>query len=63
MINIREGNPNDVKTIAQFQVEMAMETEGLNLDLHTVILGVENCMKDSSKGKYFVAELDNKGEQ
>ncbi len=44
-----------LETIANFQVEMAMETEGLKLDLETVQRGVKSVFEDTAKGKYFVA--------
>jgi len=58
MIQIREGNPEDVTVIVRFQMAMALETEGVNLDPATVHKGVGAVMEDSGKGKYFVAETD-----
>ncbi|RLA62755.1 MAG: GNAT family N-acetyltransferase [Epsilonproteobacteria bacterium] len=39
---------------------MALETEGLNLDLVTVTKGVEAVFNDIHKGQYFVCEKDGK---
>lgn len=52
---IRKGTSEDVRDIAQFQVDMAMESEGTELDLETVIKGVSLAVDDESKGTYFLA--------
>ena len=51
-INI--GQISDVDTIARFQVAMALETEGMTLDLDRVTRGVTAAMHDESKGRYVV---------
>ena len=53
---IRRAVFDDWKTIADFQLAMAMETENLELDAPTVEKGVKAVFMDSSKGIYFVAE-------
>ena len=58
IIDIVAGSEADVALIAQFQVDMAMESEGLTLDAEKVLNGVSAVMKDNSKGKYLVARLD-----
>lgn len=59
-IEIRVGNASDIEAIAQFQVDMAMESEGAVLDKDTVSKGVKAVIEDESKGKYFIAaEGDN----
>ena len=58
IIDIVAGSEGDVALIAQFQVDMAMESEGLTLDAEKVLNGVSAVMKDNSKGKYLVARLD-----
>lgn len=58
IIDIVAGSEGDVALIAQFQVDMAMESEGLTLDAEKVLSGVSAVMKDNSKGKYLVARLD-----
>lgn len=55
-MHYREATGPDHQTIVQFQMEMAFETEGYNLDLPTVQKGVQAVFDDPSKGKYFVAE-------
>ena len=58
IIDIVAGSEGDFALIAQFQVDMAMESEGLTLDAEKVLNGVSAVMKDNSKGKYLVARLD-----
>jgi GNAT superfamily N-acetyltransferase len=58
MVRIRLALEEDKKTIAQFQIEMAKETEGLKLDLGVLINGVTAVFRDPAKGKYLVAEDD-----
>lgn len=55
-IEIRPARPEDAGAIVDFQVLMARETEGLELDLPTVIRGVRAVFDDPSKGEYWVAE-------
>lgn len=57
-VTIRPGLFPDVATIARFQEEMALETEGFELDGPTVLKGVQAVIDDPSKGKYWVAEAD-----
>jgi len=55
-IAIREGRREDEEVIADFQVRMAMETEGISLDPDTVRRGVRAVFEDPAKGKYWIAE-------
>lgn len=57
-IKVRPGLLFDIDTIADFQVNMALETENMKLDPATVNLGVSAVMDDPSKGKYWLAEVD-----
>ena len=57
-IEIREGHLDDRDLIAQFQVDMAWETEAYKLDYDTVIKGVEAVLKNSAYGVYYVALVD-----
>ena len=59
-MEIRIGNAGDAAAIARFQVEMALESEGLQLDLGTLQKGVNAAMSDPNKGTYVVAEADGK---
>jgi GNAT superfamily N-acetyltransferase len=55
MQQIRFANEEDHSTIVEFQLKMAKETEGLELDRETVSLGVMQVMRNPQKGKYIVA--------
>ncbi len=57
MVQIRPSTEEDAEVIAAFQMNMALETENLVLDPQTVKQGVMHVYRDSSKGKYFVAEV------
>lgn len=57
---IAVGTPNDINAIAEFQVAMAMESEGTTLDLERVTRGVTMAMNDEAKGKYIVARSEGK---
>jgi GNAT superfamily N-acetyltransferase len=59
-MKIRKAVLRDAGIIAEFNVNLARETEGLKLDLETVRKGVEALLKDRVKGVYFVAEMDGK---
>lgn len=52
------GGVDDIEAIAHFQVEMAMESEGTELNLERVTRGVTMAMADESKGRYIVARID-----
>ena len=54
-IEVRQGRPADAGTITDFQVKMALESEGLELDRATVAEGVRAVFEDPSKGRYWVA--------
>lgn len=57
---IRQAIDKDSASIVEFQLAMAWETEQLELNEPTVIKGVAAVFKDSSKGIYYVAEVDGK---
>lgn len=54
---VSEGTVSDTAAIAQFQVDMALESEGTVLDLEMVTSGVAAAMADEYKGKYIVARV------
>jgi ribosomal protein S18 acetylase RimI-like enzyme len=56
-VKVRPGLLFDVDVIAGLQVQMALETENLKLDLPTVTMGVSAVFDDPAKGKYWVAEI------
>lgn len=55
---IRHAQPNDAKSIAEFQVAMAMETENKTLDPENVLDAVSSVFDDGNKGFYLVADVD-----
>lgn len=52
---IAMGCALDIDSITQFQVDMALESEGVILDRDRVLRGVTAAMNDSAKGTYLVA--------
>ena len=54
--NISKALPDDADAIVQFQMAMAMETEGVTLDRESVQQGVSAVMKDELRGVYIVAK-------
>lgn len=46
----------DVETIAQFQLDMAMESEGTALEMDLIVKGVSDGMKDPGKGTYYLVK-------
>jgi GNAT superfamily N-acetyltransferase len=55
-INIRPARPEDAAVLTDFQILMARETEGLELDRSTVERGVAAVFADPGKGEYWLAE-------
>ena len=45
----------DYKTLVNFQLDMAMESEGLQLDKDILSAGVQSVFNDENKGIYYVA--------
>lgn len=58
-IDIRSGRREDIEQITEFQVRMALETEGMHLDRETVTCGVSAVFDDPSRGQYWVAETES----
>jgi GNAT superfamily N-acetyltransferase len=57
-IKIRRAAPADSPAIADFNLRLAEETEGLRLDPARVQAGVAALLKDPAKGVYYVAEAN-----
>lgn len=57
-IIVRNGEEKDAGLIAEFNIAMAMETEGKQLDSEIVLSGVRNLLNNKEEGFYVVAELD-----
>lgn len=57
-MKVRQATINEHQAIVEFQLAMANETEGIELDRPTVEKGVKAVINDSTKGKYYIAEID-----
>ena len=57
---VRKAKTEDLNSILEFQLAMASETEGIDLERSTVEKGVAAVLKDSTKGNYYVAEKNKK---
>lgn len=53
---IRDAVPADGRTIANYNSQMAEETEGRSLDSDVIGPGVAQVLRDRTKGRYWVAE-------
>ena len=56
MIKVRKATPSDADSIIDFQLKMALETEGIKLVPGIVTKGVNGVFNDQSRGQYYVAE-------
>ena len=54
-IVVRRGIPTDANVIAQFNGQLAEESEGIQLDATTIKRGVEAILADQNKGVYYLA--------
>jgi ribosomal protein S18 acetylase RimI-like enzyme len=54
---IRIGKSRDIPIIADYNIAMAMETEGKTLDKEIITAGVNSIINDNSKGVYWVVEI------
>ena len=57
---VRPARPEDAPVLVDFQLRMARETEGLELDPGIVTAGVEAVFADPRKAAYWVAERDGR---
>jgi len=57
---IRKANINDAESIADHNILLAKESEGLNISKEEALNGVKGILNDLGKGFYIVAEHDNK---
>jgi GNAT superfamily N-acetyltransferase len=60
MFEIRDAVPTDTPVIVEFQLRMARETEGIELDPETCRRGVTAVFENSALGRYFVADRDGR---
>ncbi|HUB08748.1 MAG TPA: GNAT family N-acetyltransferase [Myxococcales bacterium] len=59
-VQIREASQRDLSIIVDFNQAMALETEALRLERHTLTLGVRALLRDRAKGFYLVAEREGR---
>lgn len=59
-ISVRQGTLSDAEAIAQFNIDMALETEDKVLDPQVILEGVRSLMKSPHYGFYLVAESSNR---
>lgn len=60
MYRIRLAEKKDSGSIIEFQMLMAKESEGIDLDKAILSDGVISVFNDSAKGRYFVVESEDK---
>lgn len=59
-MEVRKAITEDIKSIVDFQLKMAAETEGINLHEPTVTKGVAAVINDNTKGQYYVTEINKR---
>ncbi|MBI1768513.1 MAG: GNAT family N-acetyltransferase [Bacteroidetes bacterium] len=59
-MTVREANEKDIPHLLDFQSKMALETENITLDTGSLTFGVNRLFKDPTKGRYYVAEENDK---
>lgn len=57
---IRKAKIEDLKTMVKFNYNLAKQTEDKELDLEILTKGVNAMINDSTKGQYYVYEINNK---
>lgn len=55
---IRKATTDDISHIVDFQMNMALETEGLELDRDILTAGVTNVLTGERGASYYMAEID-----
>ena len=55
---VEKGTMADAGTIAGFQVDMALESEGTVLDRHLILKGVSAGLSDPDKGTYYLVKTE-----
>ena len=59
-LQIRPAQMSDRETLVEDNQSLALETEGLELDLQTVASGVEHLINHPELGQYWIAETDQR---
>ena len=55
-VRIRAAQPSDAEVIAEFNLRLASESEGRDLDPDTLLRGVRMLLSDPTHGQYWIAE-------
>ena len=55
---VEKGTEADVGTIAEFQIDMALESEGAILDRNKILNGVKAGLSDPAKGTYYLVRTE-----
>ncbi|HEY4365468.1 MAG TPA: GNAT family N-acetyltransferase [Bryobacteraceae bacterium] len=58
-ITVRPATPGDIEFLVSGNAQMALETEGLSLDLDLLRGGVQAVFDDPGRGFYLVAEIED----
>ena len=58
-IQIRKAAPGDAVVVAEFNAQLALETENLALNREQLRVGVDQAMDDPVKGVYWLAEVNH----
>jgi GNAT superfamily N-acetyltransferase len=59
-ITVARATIDNLSDIVSFQIAMALETEGINLDEAVITSGVKAVFDDPSKGVYFIVKDGDK---
>lgn len=59
-MNIRRATLDDIGVIAEYNYNLAFETEDKKLNMEILKKGVKNLIQDENKGIYYICEIDNK---
>lgn len=55
---VKKGTEADAGTIAEFQIDMALESEGAILDRDRILNGVKAGLSDPAKGTYYLVRTE-----
>lgn len=56
---VEKGTMADARTIVEFQIDMALESEGTVLNRETILNGVSEGLSDPAKGTYYLIRTEN----
>ncbi len=59
-VQVRPATPSDIDTIAKYNVDMAMESEGKSIPMAQLRRGVARGMDRGDEVRYFIGEIDGR---